>query len=150
MYNSEPKRLHVVEKFRKSNFDHHKELNDLMVLAIRICNVPIVLITLMHENTQFIKCKMGIDISEISRKDTFCRYLKSDSVMVVPNALEDKRFADNPVVKGELAIRFYAGAPLVTSAGIHIGSLCIAGQQPQSLAENQKEMLAIISKQVMY
>ena len=150
MYNSETKRLQVVEKFSKSNFEHNKELSDLIVLAVEICNVPIVLITLMHENTQVIKCKIGVDVNEISRKDTFCRYLRSDEVMVVPDALEDKRFVNNPAVKGELAIRFYAGAPLVTSAGVHIGSLCIADQKPQSLTENQKEMLAIIARQVMY
>jgi len=150
MHISETKRLQVVEKFRKSKFERHKELNNLMVFAVDICNVPIVLITVMNENTQFIKCKIGIDIKEISRKDTFCRYLRSDEVMVVPNALEDKRFADNAAVKGELAIRFYAGAPLVTSAGVHIGSLCIIDQKPQSLTENQKQTLATIARQVMY
>jgi hypothetical protein len=150
MHNSETKQLQVVEKFSKSNFEHNKELSDLIVLAVEICNVHIVLITLMHENTQVIKCKIGVDVNEISRKDTFCRYLRSDEVMVVPDALEDKRFVNNPVVKGELAIRFYAGAPLVTSTGVHIGSLCIADQKPQSLTENQKEMLAIIARQVMY
>ena len=150
MHISETKRLQVVEKFRKSKFDHNKELANLMDLAVEICNVPIVLITVMNENTQFIKCKIGIDIKEVNRKDTFCRYLRSDEVMVVPNALEDKRFADNPAVKGGLAIRFYAGAPLVTSSGDRIGSLCIVDQKPHSLTESQKEMLAIIARQVMY
>jgi len=147
---TETKRLRVVEKFNKSNFRQNKKLKELIILAAETCSVPMVFITLMQENTLVIKCKIGIDIDEVSRKDTFCRYLKSDEVMVVPDALEDKRFVDNPAVKGELALRFYAGAPLVTSTGAHIGSLCIADQKPQLLSENQKDMLAVISRQVMH
>jgi hypothetical protein len=150
MYHSETKRLHVVEKFRKANFENNKEINNLMVLAIDSCNAAIVLITVMNENTQFIKCKIGVNVKEMSRKDTFCRYMRPDKVMVVPNALADNRFADNPAVTGALAIRFYAGAPLITSSGVQIGSLCIADQKPKSLDQTQIEMLAIIARQVMY
>jgi PAS domain S-box-containing protein len=68
----------------------------------------------------------------------------------VPDALLDDRFANNPAVTGAYAIRFYAGAPLITSTGFHIGSLCVFDQKPHSFSNRQKEMLILISKQVMH
>jgi PAS domain S-box-containing protein len=148
MKNYEKKRIEAVELFGQINFNKNKELNDLVTLAADICGVPIALLTLMGETTQWIKCKIGVDIDETSRENSFCKYLiNKKKVMVVPDALLDKRFATNPAVTGDYAIRFYAGAPLVTSAGYHLGSLCVFDQKPHNFSKKQKDMLAILSRQ---
>ena len=149
MENNKVRQYQMVERFNKLNLSTNKELNDQILLAVNICNVPIVLITLLNADTQVIKCKIGLDIDQTTREDSFCRYLALDEVMVVPDTRKDKRFRNNPAVTGELAIRFYAGAALVTSGGLQIGSFCIADHKPQSFSKYQKELLAIIARQVM-
>ncbi len=147
---TESKRLQVVDQFEKLNLGQNKELNDLVSLASEVCEVPIALITLMHETKQLIQCKKGIDIKEISRKHTFCRYLVPNDVLIVRDTLNDERFIDNPFVTGELGIRFYAGAPLVTNTGFNIGSFCVADSRPHNFTNSQKEVLEILARQVMY
>jgi hypothetical protein len=93
MKNSESKRLETVRAFDQLNFTKNKELNDLVTLASEICNVPIALITLMDENMQWIKCKMGVDIDANSRENSFCKHLvDSSDVLVVPDTLDDERW----------------------------------------------------------
>jgi PAS domain S-box-containing protein len=94
---------------------------------------------------------MGVDIDANSRENSFCKHLvDSSDVLVVPDTLDDERFADSPLVTGDTAIRFYAGAPLVTSGGYHLGSLCVFDQKPHVFTARQTEMLAILSNQAMH
>ena len=147
---SETKRLDVVKKFNELNFKDNKELNDLVILASEICQVPIAMITLMGEEIQWIKSVLGVDISENTRENSFCKHLiNTNEAMVIPDTLEDDRFKNHPLVKSEHAVRFYAGAPLITNDGYHLGSICVFDQAPQNFTDRQKNMLTILSKQVM-
>jgi len=151
MKNPEQKRLETVKQFDKLNFNTNRELNDLVTLTAEVCKVPIAMIALMDKDTQWIKCKVGVDIDSYSRENSFCKYLvDKEEAIVVPDALLDERFVNNPAVTGAYAIRFYAGVPLITSSGIHLGSLCVFDQKPHSFSNRQKEMLTILSKQVMH
>jgi hypothetical protein len=151
MKDLDQERLENVRQFGQLDFNKNIELNDIVTLASEICKVPIAMITLMDDNVQLIKCKIGVDIDSNSRENSFCKYLMNqDEVMVVPDALLDPRFINNPAVKGEYAIRFYAGAPLITNTGFHLGSLCVFDQKPHSFTDKQKAMLAILSKQAVH
>jgi PAS domain S-box-containing protein len=144
------KRLDAVGLFEQLNLNKNKELNDLITLATEICKVPLAMITLMDENIQWINCKVEVGIGSNSRENSFCKYLfEQDDLMVVPDASRDHRFDNGPAMIGEYAVRFFAGAPLKTNAGFHLGSLCVFDQKPHSFSGKQKEMFAIISKQVM-
>jgi PAS domain S-box-containing protein len=151
MTKHERKRLGTVRLFEQLNFSKNKELTDLVTLAAEICKVPIAMITLMGEDIQWIKCKLGVDIDSAGRETSFCKYLiDRDDVLVIPDARLDDRFKNNPAVTGDYAIRFYAGAPLITSTGLHVGSLCVFDQKPHSFTARQKEMLMILSAQAMH
>jgi PAS domain S-box-containing protein len=151
MKNSDRKRLATVHQFQQLNLTGNKALNDLVTLAIETCNIPNALITLMDEHVMWVKCKSGVlQMEAIDVEDSFCKHLTaSGAVMVVADTLADPRFIDHPFVTGERGIRFYAGAPLITSSGCLLGSLCLLDQQPHPFSVKQTEMLAILSRQVM-
>ncbi|WP_428329589.1 GAF domain-containing protein [Mucilaginibacter sp.] len=149
MKNSETKRLEIVNHYETLNLNSNKELNDLVTLAIEISDAPIAFISLMGADTQWIKWRSGIDIEENSRENSFCKYLiNTTKVMVVPDTLNDERFVNNPAVTGEMAVRFYAGAPLINASGYHIGSICVIDKKPRLFSYKQKKLLAILARQV--
>lgn len=105
----------------------------LIHLAVNIFRVPIALITLVEAHRQLFAASFGVSICETSRDISFCGHaLGSDEIMVVLDALDDPRFADNPLVIGEPKIRFYAGMPLRSPSGHAIGTLCLIDQTPHS------------------
>ncbi len=123
--------------------------DELRELAAQICNCPISLITLVDKNRQWFKSKQGIDDSETARDVSFCSHaILDDEVMVVQDATKDDRFFDNPFVEGEMNIRFYAGAPIVSPTGQKLGTICVLDQQPRTLTASQERALEILSNQV--
>ena len=107
-------------------------------LAKQIFDVPIALISLIDSNRQWFKSCQGIDIAESGRDISFCGHaILGKDILQIPDAREDIRFFDNPVVTGPLSVRFYAGAPLVTATGFNIGTLCIIDTTPRVLTEQQ-------------
>ena len=104
----------------EENFDR------IVRLACRLFSVPIALISLVDENRQWFKARQGLEATETPRDVAFCAHaILEDGVLVVPDATQDQRFADNPLVQGGPGIRFYAGAPLISPTGQRIGTLCL-------------------------
>jgi diguanylate cyclase (GGDEF)-like protein len=103
-------------------------------LAQHMFRVPMALVTLIDANRQWFKSTAGIEGRETPRDTSFCAHaIHDDAVMVVPNALADPRFADNPNVTGEPHVRFYAGCPLKAPGGARLGTLCIIDRKPRVL-----------------
>ncbi len=125
-------------------------LDDLTALAAQICGTPIALISLVDENRQWFKSRVGLDRSETPRDISFCGHaILHRDVFIVPDATRDARFADNPLVTGDPYIRFYAGAPLITPAGHAIGSLCVMDHVPRQLNARQEQALRVLGRQVI-
>jgi PAS domain S-box-containing protein len=100
--------------------------------ARRVFNAPICLVTLVDGTRQFFKSKIGVDIDQTPRDQAFCAHgLLQDEALIVTDATKDPRFADNPLVTGDLHTRFYAGAQLKTSDGFKLGSLCVLDTTPR-------------------
>ncbi|RYF21149.1 MAG: GAF domain-containing protein [Oxalobacteraceae bacterium] len=114
-------------------------------------NVPIVLISLLDEHRQWFKARIGLDVTETPRCISFCTHaLRGPSVLVIPDARADERFADNPLVVGEPHIRFYAGAPLVAENGRRIGTLCVIDTAPRAgLPAFQEAQLTALASRTM-
>ena len=122
---------------------------ELAELASSICETPIATISLVDEKRQWFKAYIGLDVSETSRAVSFCGHtiLQKDTMEVL-DTLKDARFEKNPLVLGGPGIRFYAGAPLVTSDGYPVGALCVMDTHPKRLNEAQHQALRILADQV--
>ena len=118
-------------------------------MARRLFSVPIALISLVDENRQWFKSCFGLDVSETERRISFCGHaILLDGTLVIEDALQDERFADNPLVTGEPHIRFYAGQPLRTLSGKAVGTLCIIDREPRSFGEEDVAMLSDLAGMV--
>ena len=104
--------------------------------------VPIALVSLVDTDRQWFKSRQGLDAAETPRDISFCGHsILDESIFYVPNALDDPRFSDNPLVTGPPDIRFYAGAPLHTPDGMRIGTLCIIDRQSRVFTNNELSVL---------
>ena len=97
-------------------------------------DVPIALISLIDENRQWSKSKVGLQACEMRRDISFCAHaLTSSSFLLIEDALEDERFHDNPLVIEPPFIRFYCGAPLTLPSGFVVGTLCLIDTKPRQM-----------------
>jgi len=147
---NEEARVIALDKYAILDTDPEQFFDDLTLLAAYVCNTPIALISLVDEDRQWFKSRVGLDASETSRDIAFCStaILQTD-VFVIPDALADERFRDNPLVVSEPHIRFYAGAPLINEDGYALGTLCVVDRAPRELAPEQKEALKALSRLVL-
>src|SRR5713226_9794250 len=147
---NEEARIVALDKYAILDTDPEQSFDDLTLLASFVCKTPIALISLVDEDRQWFKSRVGIDASETSRDIAFCStaILQSD-VFVVPDALADERFRDNPLVVSDPHIRFYAGAPLINEEGYALGTLCVVDRAPRELAPEQKEALKALGRLVL-
>ena len=147
---NEIERLAALSQFEVLDTKAEKAFDDLTRLAIYICKTPIALITLLDSDRQWFKSRIGVSQFETARDVSFCAHaiLQTDC-LVVPDALQDERFKDNPLVASEPHLRFYAGAPLTTSEGYKLGTLCVIDSVPRELSEGQIAALKTLSYQAM-
>jgi len=134
----------VLDTLPEANYD------DIVSLAAQICGVPVALISLVDEKRQWFKARVGLDATETPRDISFCGHVvESSATLVVGDAAQDERFADNPLVSGDPRIRFYAGAPLRDAAGHSLGTLCVIDRAPRELRPQQLEQLESLSRLVV-
>ncbi len=112
-------------------------------MAQRLFDVPIALVSLVDEDRQWFKSRSGLDLAETPRTASFCAHaiVHDDNVLLVEDALEDRRFADNPLVIGAPNIRFYAGAPIAGPDGSLLGSLCVIDRRPRGMSQEDQHAL---------
>ena len=122
--------------------DSEARFDRLTRLARQLFSVPIALVSLIDQERQWFKSRQGLDAEETPRNLSFCGHaILSSSPLIVENALEDPRFAANPLVTDAPKIRFYAGAPLHTVDGYRIGTLCLIDTRPKTFSTEQIDML---------
>jgi signal transduction histidine kinase len=148
---NEEERLAALNSYNILDTGEEHDFDELTFLASAICNTPIALISLVDANRQWFKSHKGLAARETPVEQSFCAHAIAsyDDIMIVDNAKEDERFADNPLVTGETNITFYAGVPLVNEDGYALGSLCVIDHHKRALTDNQTSALKIIAKQVV-
>lgn len=148
---NELERLRALANYEVLDTPPEADFDDLTWLAGAICGTPIALVTLVAEGRQWFKSSQGLQVPETPRDQAFCSHaiLNPADLLVVENAAEDDRFADNPLVTDDPNIRFYAGAPLVTPEGLAIGTLCVIDRVPRTLTADQSRALGVLAASVM-
>jgi diguanylate cyclase (GGDEF)-like protein len=139
---NEAARLAELRSYEILDTGSEETFDDLADLARQIADTPIGLVTLVDDARQWFKSHLGLAARETPRELAFCAHaILGTDIMEVPNAPEDPRFADNPLVTGDPYIRFYAGIPLVSPRGFALGTLCVIDRQPRKLTPLQREGL---------
>lgn len=147
---NESDRLRVLYDLNILDTLEEPEYDDITHLIAGICDVPIALISLIDSERQFLKSHLGLDTDTVSRELGFCPHAILDNgLTVIPDAAEDERFYDNPLVTDGPKVRFYAGAPLTFPGDVRVGTLCIVDRKPRQLSEEQLRSLEILANQVV-
>jgi signal transduction histidine kinase len=147
----EKKRLEVLRGYDILDTEIEESFNDIVEIAALICDTPIALVCLVDAERQWFKARLGIQASETHRDIAFCAHaILEREVFRVVDALNDVRFADNPLVTSDPKIRAYAGAPLITKDGFALGTLCVIDTVPKTLSAHQEQMLQKLAKQVVF
>lgn len=147
---NERKRLKVLWQYDVLDTVPEEVFDDLTDLAAHICEAPVAMISLVDEDRQWFKARVGTSAKETSRDISFCAHaILNDGLLVIADAAKDQRFRDNPLVTGPQKIRFYAGAPLVTPDGHALGTLCVLDKKPRKLRSEQLEALRVLAHHVV-
>jgi phosphoribosyl 1,2-cyclic phosphodiesterase/DNA-binding response OmpR family regulator len=111
-------------------------------IAASALDVPIALVTLVDSERQWFKSCFGLDVRETSREVAFCAHVAiQKSELIVPDALLDDRFADNPLVVEGPRIRAYTGMPLILADGNCIGTFCVIDTRPRDFSDSELGIL---------
>ncbi|WAJ29520.1 EAL domain-containing protein [Antarcticirhabdus aurantiaca] len=144
---SELDRLAALDALGAVDMPASPSLDRICGLARDIFGMPIAYISVLDGRTQWLKARCGTDLCETRRADALCDHaIRADEVLVVPDTLDDERFAGNPLVVGGPGIRFYAGAPLLLEPGLRLGSLCVVDTVPREFSSREASILASLAE----
>lgn len=139
---NEAERLETLRALKILDSAPEERFDRLTRMAKRMFGVPISLVSLIDSDRQWFKSTQGLDAEETPRNISFCGHaILGDELFLVPDASEDKRFHDNPLVTDAPNIRFYAGCPLRVANGQKMGTLCLIDSKPRELSQEDKELL---------
>jgi GAF domain-containing protein len=155
---AEVERLHVLRSYDILDSDGQEaEFETITKKAQEFFDVPIAVVSLVDMGRQWFKSIQGLDAQETPRSCSFCAHViqrkeSAAPVMIVTDATKDVRFKDNPVVTGDLGVRFYAGAPLISPEGPKLGSLCLIDMKPrpEGLTKAEQKRLSEMAEEVVY
>lgn len=146
----EVQRIEALHRCCVLDTEPEQRFDDLTLLASRLMDTPMALVSLVDEQRQWFKARTGLSLTETPRGQAFCAHaiLKPQQALVVPDASADARFADNPLVTGPPGIRAYAGVPLIDhTSGQPLGTLCVLDNKPRRFGSEQLESLAALARQ---
>lgn len=147
---NEQPRLRALHRLNILDTPEEEVFDTITRLAAALVETPIALISLVDARRQWFKARVGIQLCESSRETSFCAHaIVKGALFEIEDARQDERFADNPLVRGGLGIRFYAGMPLVLPGGEAIGTLCVIDRVPRRLDATQRMALEVLARNVV-
>ncbi len=148
----EVERLRVLRSFDILDTDPDQAFDDVMLLAARICDASVGMVSLAVGDRQWFKAQAGVDVSDIGQASAFCQFaMLEPGVTQVRDTTLDPRFANHPLVTGPTGFHFYAGAPLIDDQGLALGVLCVFGTGPRAEGLNETQLMTmdVLARQVM-
>jgi two-component system, cell cycle sensor histidine kinase and response regulator CckA len=146
----EAARLQALHRYDILDTPPEREFDDIVSLAALVSAAPVALITFTASARCWFKARLGMSASEVSREISFCSHVIGlDGLLIVADAPNDARFRANPLVLEDPRIRAYAGAPLVTPDGHHLGAVCVVDYVPREFTPEQLRALEQLARQVM-
>lgn len=147
---AEDERLDALARLEVLDTDSEQEFDELAALAARVFDAPSAYISLIDRNRQWVKASLDGSRDDVPPDRAFCDHtIRHSGLLVVEDTMADARFASNPLVTGEPFLRFYAGAPLITSDGYAVGSVCVVDQIPRVATPYQQAMLMTLADQII-
>ncbi len=139
----EDKRLRALQALKLLDTPEEERFDRITRLAAQMFNVPIALISLVDAQRQWFKSRAGLEAQETPREQSFCAHaILLSQALVVPDALLDERFADNPLVTAAPRVRFYAGHRIRAPDGSPVGTLCLIDHRPRQLGDGELQALS--------
>lgn len=149
--NDESSRIAALKALEILDTAPHPAFDALTKAAAYCLETPLSLISLIDETRQWFKSCYGTNLCETDRAYSFCSHaIQSEGVFVVEDALADPVFASNPLVRGEPHVRFYAGAPLITTQGDRLGTLCVLDTKSRQLSDEEADILKSLSENAVH
>lgn len=146
----EAARLRALKSYQILDTPREEDFDTIASLAAEICDTPIAVVNLIGDGRQFFKAEVGLGVRETPLDTSFCRQaILQHDFLYVPDATQDPRFRNNPLVTGEPGLRFYAGALLKTPEGHPIGTVCVLDTKPRELSGHQQATLKRLARQTM-
>lgn len=144
-------RLSALRKYQILDTQSDQAFDDLISLACKLLSMPIGLVSLVDDDREWFKSRVGLDAPELPRDISFCGHaILHDDLFEVPDATKDERFFDNPLVTGDIGLRFYAGCQLQTSSGLALGMFCVLDREPRALTDDERNIIHSLSRQANY
>ena len=148
---NEGERLQKLQDYEILDTPQEGAFNHIAAMAAHMFKVPIALVSLVDAERVWFKANVGMpNVKSVPRGESLCSLaILSDGITLFENALNEPCLLANPLVSGNFGLRFYAGAPLKTSEGLNIGSLCIVDKEPREFSETDQKMLENLAAIVM-
>lgn len=141
-------RIQIISEYGLRKGEEDASLVDLAQSVAFLLDMPIALVSLLGENEQFFKARVGLTLESTPKEHSFCGQVVSlDQAMIIHDAISDERFMDNPLVVGEPHIRFYAGVPLRLK-NVTVGALCVIDRKPREFSSAQLDVLLKLSAHI--
>lgn len=152
---NESLRQAAVERLQLIDLGHEDSFDRVARLAARMLDTPVSAFTVLDEDRLLFRASVGIAARQIPRAQSFCAHaiLGDGSPLVVPDAREDLRFRDNPLVATDDGLRFYAAVPVMSPENLPIGTLCVADHRPRQAEpqelETLRDLAAVIERELV-
>ena len=146
----EAQRLAELRSYGVLDTPREQAFDDISELTRAIAGTAVAIVSLVDDSRQWFKSCLGLESEGTPRDVSFCSHtILQRTPLIIPDALEDPRFSDNPLVLGDPHVRFYAGFPLISSNGLGVGSLCAVDFKPHVLNDQQIALLQRLARQVV-
>lgn len=147
---AEDRRVAALQAYGLLDTPREEEFDAIVKVVSTICGTPISVINPIDRDRLWFKAEIGLGVRETPLPASICAHaILQPGLFIVPDTLEDRRFADNPLVTGDPRLRFYAGALLETPDGLPLGTICVLDYKPRQLDDSQQALLRLVARQIM-